>query len=70
MKTTNQFEPAQAATFGTLVCECKRRGIARTTAFKLAREGRIQTFCIGRRRYVVLASLEALAFESKEGEGA
>ena len=46
--------------FGPLVAECLRRGIGRTTAFKLAKEGLIETFCIGRRRYVLIWSLDSL----------
>lgn len=46
--------------FGPLVEECARRGIGRTVAFELARTKQIETFSIGRRRYVRLRSLETL----------
>lgn len=46
--------------FGPLVRECTRRGIGRFTAFKLVREGLLDTFTIGRLRYVRIASLESL----------
>lgn len=46
--------------FGPLVEECNSRGIGRTVAFKLASEGTIKTFRIGRRRFVVLSSLDSL----------
>lgn len=46
--------------FGSLVDECAKRGIGRTVAFELARDGLIETFNIGRRRYVKLTSLDTL----------
>lgn len=46
--------------FGPLVAECQARGIGRTVAFNLAREGLIETFHIGRRRFVMLDSLDSL----------
>ncbi len=46
--------------YGPLVPECKRRGIAKTTAFHLARKGLIETFMLGRKRFVRIASLESL----------
>jgi hypothetical protein len=46
--------------FGRLVPECERRGISKSVAFKLQREGMIETFCIGATRYVRIASLESL----------
>lgn len=49
-------EPAYAA----MVPECKRWDICRTEAFRLARLGLIDTFAIGRKRYVWIASLESL----------
>jgi hypothetical protein len=52
--------------FGLLVTECARRGIGRTTAFRLAREKKVATFLIGRRRYVTIASLNALAYQREE----
>lgn len=46
--------------FGPLVDECNARGIGRTVAFELARDGWIETFNIGRRRYVKIDSLDSL----------
>ena len=46
--------------FGLLVAECRARGISRTRAFELARDGLIETFNIGRRRFVMLDSLDRL----------
>lgn len=46
--------------FGPLVDECRARGIGRTVAFELARNGLIETFNIGRRRFVMLDSLDRL----------
>lgn len=46
--------------FGPLVTECARRGIGRTVAFELARRGLIDTFVIGKKRMVKIASLESL----------
>jgi hypothetical protein len=47
-------------TFRPLVPACRDHGIARTTAFKLAGEGLLETFAIGRSRYVLVESLESL----------
>lgn len=47
-------------TFGPLVAECKARGIGRSVAFELAKNGLIDTFHIGRRRFVRLDSLDSL----------
>lgn len=52
--------------FGPLVEECAARGIGRTVAFQLAREGVIETFRIGRRRFVVLKSLDSLPQRMRE----
>ncbi|MCI4566386.1 hypothetical protein [Lysobacter sp. CFH 32150] len=46
--------------YAPLVPACARFGIGRTIAFKLAREGTIETFRIGARTFVTLASLEQL----------
>ena len=46
--------------FGPMVEECRARGISRTVAFELARDGLLETFSIGRRRYVMLDSLDRL----------
>ncbi|HEX5960744.1 MAG TPA: hypothetical protein VFY97_05810 [Rhodanobacteraceae bacterium] len=46
--------------FGPLVEECRARGIGRTVAFQLARDGLIEVFHIGRRIFVMLDSLDTL----------
>lgn len=46
--------------YGPLVIECKRRGIGRTLAYELARRGLIETFRLGSKRMVKIASLETL----------
>lgn len=43
-----------------LTVACKANGIARTTAWKLARLKLLDTVSIGRRRYVLLSSFEKL----------
>ncbi len=43
-----------------LVTACADHGISRTVAFDLARNGLLQTFTIGTRRYVLLESLRTL----------
>lgn len=43
-----------------LVEACGEHGISRTVAFELARNGMLQTFTIGARRYVYLDSLRTL----------
>lgn len=49
-------EPA----YRPLVEVCGEHGISRTVAFELARTGQLQTFTIGKRRYVLLESLRTL----------
>ena len=49
-------EPA----YRPLVEACGEHGISRTVAFELARTGQLQTFTIGKRRYVLLESLRTL----------
>lgn len=46
--------------FGSLVEECRARGIGRTVAFQLARDGLVETFHLGRRVFVMLDSLDRL----------
>lgn len=46
--------------YGRLVECCKHYGIKRTQAFALARSGLLQTFTIGKCRYVLLESLRTL----------
>lgn len=46
--------------YGPLVVECKRRGIGRTMAYELQKRGLIETFALGSKRMVKIASLESL----------
>ena len=46
--------------FFPMVEACASHGIARTVAFALARDGLLETFRIGRRRYVMLQSIHDL----------
>lgn len=58
------------ATFGLLVKVCQQHGISRTTAYKLASKGVIQTFNIGKRKYVMLKSIQSIphVFSGLEGD--
>ena len=56
---TPQFEHDRRA-FAPLVETCRDHGISRTVAFELAASGDLETFTIGRRRYVKLESLRTL----------
>ena len=47
-------------TYRPLVTACAEHGISRSVAFELARLGKLETFTIGTRRYVVLESLRTL----------
>lgn len=46
--------------YGPLVETCRDHGISRSVAYELARDGLLETFKIGARRYVMLASLRDL----------
>jgi hypothetical protein len=46
--------------FKGLVEAAVERDISRSVAFDLQRRGLLETFCIGRRRYVYLDSLDTL----------
>jgi hypothetical protein len=52
MATNKDFRP--------LVPACTERGIGKTTAFDLVKRGLLDTVTIGRKRYVYVASLDAL----------
>lgn len=52
----NPLSPA----YRPLVEACNDHGISRTVAFDLARKGLLDTFTIGKRRYVRLESLRTL----------
>lgn len=57
-------------TFGRLVEECSKVGISRTLAFKLVRLGVLETFSIGKRRFVCLESLRTLPQRMPSGKPA
>lgn len=44
----------------TVKIACQLVGIGNTKMWELIRDGRVSTVCIGRRRLVIFASLEAL----------
>lgn len=58
-----------AGSFGPLVEECRKRGIGRTTAHMLAKEGALKTFLLGRKRYVLIESFAQLALQSTQSDG-
>jgi len=57
------------ATYRPLVDACADHGISRTVAFELARNGLLETFTIGARRYVRLESLRTLPDRLAASEG-
>ena len=52
--------------YGPLVKECAKRGIGKTRAFALAKDGLLETDCVGRSRVVYLDSLLTLPQRLKE----
>lgn len=62
----NDNTPSPA--FGPLVETCAAHGISRTVCFELARDGLLETFGIGRRRYVQMQSLRDLPRKLAERE--
>lgn len=56
---------SEQKTFGRLIPECKARGIGRTKAFELVANGVLDTFTIGKARYVKLKSLDSLPERAK-----
>lgn len=52
--------PPSSPTYGPLVRVCAQHGIGRSRAFELARAGLLETFYIGSKRYVYLASIASL----------
>lgn len=53
---TTPTEPA----YGPLVAVCAAHGISRSVAFELARNGLLDTFTLGARRYVYTESVRTL----------
>lgn len=66
MTYENQIRPM----FAEMVPECRKWSIGRTRAFELARLGLIDTFRDGRKRYVLIASLESLPSRLRQNGGA
>lgn len=46
--------------FRPFIPECERRGISKSVAYELKNAGLLETFSIGRSRYVLLHSLDTL----------
>jgi hypothetical protein len=59
----------ESPTYRPLVPACADHGISRTVAFELARNGLLETFTIGARRYVRLESLRTLPDRLAVSEG-
>lgn len=57
-------------TYSLLVPTCAAYGIGRTKAFEYAKEGLLETFKLGSRTYVTLASLDALPERIRQERGA
>lgn len=51
---------APSPTYGPLVEICARHGIGRSKAFELARDGLLETFVMGRTRFVWIDSVASL----------
>jgi hypothetical protein len=50
--------------------ECTKRGIGKTTAYELANSGLLDTFLIGRKRFVYLDSMATLPQRLKSQQAA
>ena len=46
--------------FRPFIPECNRRGLGKTKAYELAKDGLLETFTIGSKRYVLIESLDSL----------
>jgi hypothetical protein len=62
-KEISYIEPA----FAPMVEYCNHHGISRSQAYRLAHRGLIETFSIGRRRFVTTASIRSLPTTMTEG---
>lgn len=51
---------ARNVTYGPFVSVCRAHGISRSVAYQLLAAGHLDTFLIGRRRYVLIDSLRDL----------
>lgn len=56
----NAHDAANEPAFRPFVETCQEHGISRTAAYRYADRGLIETFTLGRRRYVVMESLRTL----------
>jgi hypothetical protein len=56
--------------FGGLVREAEKRDIGKTKAFEFAKEGLLETFKIGNRKYVYIDSIDTLPQRIAAREGA
>ena len=54
------YHPPYRPPYGPLVPTCKSFGINRTRSYEYAKSGLIETFRMGSKQYVTLASLESL----------
>lgn len=50
----------QSRDFGPFIPECAKRGIGKTVAYELLKDGLLETFTLGAKRYVYLDSLLSL----------
>lgn len=50
----------QLREYGPLLNECEKRGIRKTRAYEYAAKGLIETFSIGRKKYVYVDSILSL----------
>lgn len=66
----NAHDAANEPAFLPFVETCQEHGISRTAAYRLADRGLIETFTLGRRRYVVMASLRSLPDRMRDMEAA
>jgi hypothetical protein len=55
----NKISPVEP-TYAPLVETCAAHGISRTKAFEFANQGLLDTFLLGRRKYVYLQSVRTL----------
>jgi len=70
MENISPQTPASAPAFAPLVPACAAHGISRTVAFELSAAGLLDTFLIGKRRYVYMDSLRTLPERLKAEGGA
>ncbi|MDE1894079.1 MAG: hypothetical protein KGM96_15430 [Acidobacteriota bacterium] len=66
----NAHDAANEPAFLPFVETCQEHGISRTAAYRLADRGLIETFTLGRRRYVVMESLRSLPDRMRDMEAA